>query len=545
MKEIKALRLSGIELSLDEEEAVLLQKTARILGVKPEAISEFKIIKKALDARKKERPVFVYTVDINCRHYGPLLARGRGVKLEPRPSDEVFAPLPGKEALVYPPVVVGAGPAGFFAALALAENGYNPLLFEQGRDVQSRVLDIENFWRTGVLNAESNAQFGEGGAGTFSDGKLTFRGNSVFSQRVFDELVRCGAPADILYWHKPHLGTDVLRKVMPNLRRKIISLGGRVFFDTKLEEIILKDKALCGLKIKNKGEIPAQVLVLAPGHSARDIFIMLHGKQVALASKPFAVGLRIEHSQKNINLAQYGENASHPALRTADYHLTLQRGKRGIYTFCMCPGGYVINASSESDGLVTNGMSFSPRKSGRGNSAVVVTVDESDYGAGPLAGMYWQQKIEKRAFELAGGAHALPAQRLEDFLAGRLSSPPEAAFKPLSAAVVPADLRRILPAPLADEIAAALCEWSEKFSLFEADDAWLTGVETRTSSPVRILRNSGLEAVDTSGLYPAGEGSGYAGGIISSAVDGLRSATAIISRYSRPAVDFPANILLK
>ncbi|MCL2678566.1 MAG: NTP transferase domain-containing protein, partial [Clostridiales bacterium] len=390
MREIKALRLSGLELSLNEDEAVLLKKTARALGVKPEAVTEFKIIKKALDARKKERPVFVYTIDIDCRHYGPLAARGRGVKLEPRPAEEGFALQPGKGALVYPPVVVGAGPAGLFAALALAEMGYNPLLFEQGRDVQSRVMDIEHFWRTGILNDGSNVQFGEGGAGTFSDGKLTFRGQSVFSQRVFDELVRCGAPADILYWHKPHLGSDILRKVVPNLRRKIISLGGRVFFDTKMEDIILKDKTLCGLKIKNKGEIPAQVLLLASGHSARDTFTMLHEKQVALASKPFAVGLRIEHSQKAINLSQYGEigeNVSHPIFKAADYHLTFQRGSRGTYTFCMCPGGYVINAASESGGVATNGMSFSPRKSGRGNSAVVVTVDENDYGAGPLAGI--------------------------------------------------------------------------------------------------------------------------------------------------------------
>ena len=545
MKEIKDLRLSGLELSLDEDEAALLKKAAKALGIKAGAISEFKIIKKALDARKKERPVFVYTVDIYCQHYGPLSARGRGVKLEPRPAAEDFLLKPGKEPLVYPPVVVGAGPAGLFAALALAEMGYNPLLFEQGRDVQSRVLDIENFWRTGLLNSGSNVQFGEGGAGTFSDGKLTFRGHSLFSQRVFDELVRCGAPADILYWHKPHLGTDILRKVVPNLRRKIISLGGRVFFDTKLEEIVLKDKTLCGLKIKNKGEIPVQVLVLAPGNSARETFIMLHNKQVILASKPFAAGLRVEHSQKTINLAQYGENASHPALGAADYHLTFQHGNRGIYTFCMCPGGYVINASSESDGVVTNGMSFSPRKSSRGNSAVVVTVDEKDYGSGPLAGMYWQREIERRAFEQAGGTHALPAQKLEDFFAGKVSALPANAFKPLSAAVAPVDLRKLLPAPLAEEIAAAFGEWSGKYALFGAGDSYLAGVETRTSSPVRIVRKDDMEAVENPGLYPAGEGSGYAGGIISSAVDGLRSAMAIVSRYSLPAVEFPANILLK
>ena len=555
MPKLINLRLNGIQLKVGEEESLLLSRVADALGIPTDSIKdsikEMHIVKKSLDARKKSNLFYVYTVEATCFISGTFRPLNKGISIErviPEPAPELKR---GTEMLIYPPVIIGAGPAGIFAALTLAKMGYRPMLIEQGKDVRSRVMDVETFWRSGQLDETSNTQFGEGGAGTFSDGKLTFRGRSAFAATVFNELVQCGAPPDILYWHKPHLGTDVLRKVVPNIRRKIIALGGQVFFETQMEEILIENGRIRGIKIKGKGEIPVSLLLLAPGNSSRKVYEMLFKKEVAMEAKPFAVGVRIEHSQKYINEMQYGQNACSTChactalLPVADYNFTWQYKDRGVYTFCMCPGGYVVNASSHEGHLVTNGMSFSPRASGRSNSAVVAAVDKKDFGDGVLDGMRFQQQLERKAFALGGSDYCMPSQTVGSFISSRQNDSDLSGFKPLSYGVKAANLHSALPAQVHEAIISALIGWSAKQEGFIGRDVFVTGVETRTSAPVRILRNEFMESVSTQGLYPLGEGAGYAGGITSSAIDGMKAATCIIERFAPPSVDFPSDLLLK
>ena len=545
MNKLTEMRLKGIKLKPGEDEHLLSLHAANALGIPADHVKEIRIIKKSLDARKKENPIFIYSIDVRCLLPAHFNFRKKDIELEASPVEKPFVIVPGNDMLIYPPVIVGAGPAGLFAALMLAKMGYRPLLLEQGRDVRTRILDIEKFWETGSLSETSNAQFGEGGAGTFSDGKLTFRGHSPYSAIVFDEMVGCGAPEEILYWHKPHMGTDVLRKVIPNIRRKITDFGGQVFFETQMQSLITDQDEIRGLKIRDKGDIPARLVLLAPGHSSRGTYEMLVRQKVAVKSKPFAIGLRMEHSQETINRMQYGKTANSKLLPVAEYNFTFQHKDRGVYTFCMCPGGYVINASSEHEHVVTNGMSFSPRGSGRANSAVVAAVNEKDFGIGPLDGMYWQQRLEHEAFKLSG-SYKLPSQTLKGFLSARIDETElEQQFKPLSVGIQPANLRNMLPLQIAEPLAEALAYWSAKYSDYDFDSAILSGMETRTSSPVKILRKDNMESVSTIGLYPIGEGAGYAGGIISAAVDGLKAAVSIIERYAPPSVDFPSDMLLK
>jgi len=544
MAKLKILRISGIQLNCFEDgEDKLLETVAELLCIAKADIVDYALIKKSLDARKKDKIVYIYTVDVKAM-VNTYPKPPRGIKIENTPEETDIKIITGKEHLLYPPVIVGAGPAGLFAALLFAYMGYNPLLIEQGKDVRNRITDIEEFWKNGTLKPESNVQFGEGGAGTFSDGKLTFRGKSPYMGILFNELVSAGAPEEILYWHKPHLGTDVLRKIIPNIRRKIINFGGQVSFNTKMSDIILADKEIRGVKLADGQIIPTQILMLGLGNSARDSFEMLYNKGVSMEAKPFAIGLRMEHSQKYINCLQYGSTKYLPFLPAADYHFTYQHENRGVYTFCMCPGGYIVNASSENGGVVTNGMSFSPRSSGRANSAVVASVGPEDFGIHPLDGMYWQQQIENKAFLAGGGTYKLPVQKLSSFLANVRDDEVPSEFRPLSCGTFAANLRELLPFQVSEAIVAAIISWSKKYPDFYGDDVYVAGIETRTSSPVRILRDETCESANTIGLYPIGEGAGYAGGIVSAAIDGLKAAHSVISRYAPPAISYPAEAFM-
>jgi uncharacterized FAD-dependent dehydrogenase len=548
----QAWRINGIKLSLDEqarEEEALRQRAAQALGLAANELLTVEIYKKSLDARAATEPFFLYSVDAKLeargerieartRRAGELEARGESVGdsvLPPREKAPPAAwPLPSAR-LAMSPLVVGAGPAGLFAALALAEAGCRPLLIEQGQPVEQRLRDVELFWRDGKLNEQSNVQFGEGGAGTFSDGKLTFRGKHPIARKVLKTLVELGAPPHILYWHKPHLGSDKLREMLPLLRERILAAGGRVLFATRADDLILRQRsgkwAVEGLSLSGAyaGEVPARAIILAPGNGARATFRMLAGRGVALCAKPFALGLRIEHSQSLIDSAQYGPYAGHPALPPADYQLKYRFAKgRGFYSFCMCPGGRIVNAASEEGAVVTNGISLAARASGRANSALVGAVTPGlDFSTDPLAALAWQQGIEQAAFAAGGGDYALPVCLVEDFLNGTAPQAPPPEFAPLSAWWRPANLRELLPDELSEGLAAALKHWQRQIKGFAAQ-AVLAAPESRTSSPIRVLRGPDGQSLNVAGLYPAGEGAGYAGGILSSACDGLRAAAALL-----------------
>jgi len=412
--------------------------------------------------------------------------------------------------------------------------GFKPILLDRGKTVEERVIDVHRFWKEGRLSPQSNVQFGEGGAGTFSDGKLTTQIKDPFNRckKVLSVLVSAGAPEDILFCNKPHIGTDRLIKVVKNLRRTICSLGGEIRFSNHVTDLLIKDEKITGVTLADGGSIASDTVVLAIGHSARDTFDMLYRKRIDLTSKPFSIGLRIEHPRDLINRSQYGDYASHARLGAADYKLVHHcTDKRSVYTFCMCPGGRVISASSEEEGIVINGMSVRARNSKNSNSALLVGVKPVDFeDSGPLAGVAFQRKWEKAAYKIGGRNYFAPVQRVEDFLAGKSSSgdpkssPIEPSYKP---GVVYSDLAICLPTYASAALREAIPAFDHKIEGFAIPDAILTGVETRSSSPVRIVRNDRFESVSVEGLYPAGEGAGYAGGIISSAVDGIKIAEAI------------------
>ncbi|KJS13728.1 MAG: hypothetical protein VR67_02910 [Peptococcaceae bacterium BRH_c8a] len=524
------LRVTGIKLSLDEDIALLKGRLAKKLGVGESEILSHRIVRRSVDARKKQMIYFVYTVDVELRDgEDRVLTRVGGPEVTIAPPAEDLNLRPGTKMLRHRPVVVGTGPAGLFAGLLLAQYGYRPLLLERGADVDARTEKVQLFWQTGRLDPERNVQFGEGGAGTFSDGKLTTLIRDPRCRLVIEEMFQAGAPEEITYSHKPHVGTDVLRTVVKNIRRKIEDLGAEVWFNHRLTDINVTDGRLNGIVVNDHIKLETDVLVLAIGHSARDTFAMLHHRGVPMNQKPFSVGLRVEHPQELINRAQYKHFAGHPRLGPAEYKLAYHSpGGRSAYTFCMCPGGTVVAATSEEGGVVVNGMSYQARDGVNANSALLVGVKPGDYGSDhPLAGVEFQRRWEQEAFALGGGNYAAPVQLVGDFLAGRPSTGPGSVIPTYTGQVVYTTLDSCLPDYVINTLREAFVQFNHKLKGFAMPEAVLTGVETRSSSPVRILRGEDCQS-DVTGLFPAGEGAGYAGGIMSSAADGLRAAEQII-----------------
>jgi uncharacterized FAD-dependent dehydrogenase len=522
------IRIQNLPLPIGGDLEQLKQRSARILGVRPEEILEISLARQSIDARKKNDVHYVCAVNVTA------LGEETVVKRAASPNVTLFTPMPyapppARRTSPLPPVVVGMGPAGLFAALYLARSGIPSIVLERGRPVDVRSEDVARFWATGVLDPSSNVQFGEGGAGTFSDGKLTTGTHDPRITTVLQSLADAGAPEDILYQHKPHVGTDVLRTVVKHIRSELIALGCDVRFEHRLTGLDVRDGALHGLRVSSpQGEydLPCDALALAPGHSARDTFEMLLTAGVPMGQKPFAIGVRIEHSQAAVSEAQFGP--AWERLPAADYKLAchLPDG-RSAFTFCVCPGGQVVAAASEPGRLVTNGMSNRSRSGNTINGGFLVGVSPADFGGDdPLAGVRFQARWEEAAFTLGGGDFRAPAQTVGDFLMALPSRSLGDAAPTYRPGVTPADLSACLPAFVSDTLRAALPLFDRKLHGFAAPAAVMTGVETRSSSPVRILRGADMQS-PIRGLYPCGEGAGYAGGITSAAVDGVKVAEAI------------------
>lgn len=520
------IRIREIPLPPEHSASQLVYEAARLLKISGSRIREVRLVRRSVDARKKPDVKIVYTVDVAVDGNENKILKQSGCRRASVAPVSYYKVPKAKSEPETRPVVVGFGPAGMFAALVLALAGLKPLVLERGEDAKSRHEKVERFFQTGELDPKSNVQFGEGGAGTFSDGKLNTGVNNPRIGWILEQFVKAGAREDILYDAKPHVGTDVLLTVVQNLRKRILDLGGEVRFNSQVVGLRQESGALTGLVLQSGEVISCKQAVFAIGHSARDTFQMLLEENIPMEPKPFAMGVRIEHSQAMVNEAQYGKND--PVLPPADYKLVKHLEEETVYTFCMCPGGYVVAAASEEGRLVTNGMSYADREGENANAALLVTVNPKDFpGNGPLAGMYWQREIEEAAYKAGGGNYRAPAQRVGDFLAGRASVGPGGVKPTYRPGVTWCDLRQVLPGKITGAIEKALPQLEGNLRGFSDPDAVLTAPETRSSSPVRILRGDDRQS-NLRGLYPAGEGAGYAGGIMSAAIDGMQAAEAMI-----------------
>lgn len=525
------IRINEIYLPLGYSESDIISRTAKLLGIKVGDISAIKLVKRSVDARKKNDVHFTASVEIETKYEKQLLKKFPPNKVSPA-KKIVYIPKTPKNRK-HRPVVVGFGPAGMFAALCLAESGLKPVVLERGSDADKRTEAVENFRINGILSEAANVQFGEGGAGTFSDGKLTTGIKDERITHVFETLVRFGAPQEILYSARPHIGTDILRNVVKNIRAEIIRLGGTVIFEAKFTEITAKNGSVCGAVYEKDGqqhEIPADSIILAAGHSARDTFKMLYGAKLPLAQKSFAMGVRIEHLQSDVNKSLYGSFAGNKYLPPADYKYAVHLPNgRSLFTFCMCPGGYVMAAASEKETVVTNGMSLFARDGVNANAALLVNTDPADFGSEyELAGAELQQKIERAAFIAGGGNYGAPIQLVDDLIRRQNSTSLGSVIPTYQPSVRFAETESYLPEFISETLRLGIPEIAKKADFFNKGDAVLTGPETRSSSPVRILRNEKLMSPALKGFYPCGEGAGYAGGIVSAAVDGIKCSEAVI-----------------
>lgn len=539
------LRINQLKLPVGHSTAELKQAILHLLRISEDELLDFQIFRRSIDARKKPQIFYVYTLDVKALREEKLLKRLKN-KVQKITSIRYETPAHGTEALHNRPVIVGAGPAGLFCAYLLAKEGYRPILLERGASVEERMQDVDTFWKTGVLKPESNVQFGEGGAGTFSDGKLNtlVKDKCGRNRFVLETFVQFGAPDQILYEQKPHIGTDVLSEVIPAMRKEICRLGGEVRFHSRVTDLCIAKNQLYGVRINGIERLDTEIVVLAIGHSARDTFQILYDHQIPMQAKSFAVGVRIEHPQQMIQESQYGAQMA-DALPAAAYKLTenLENG-RGVYTFCMCPGGYVVNASSEPERLAVNGMSYHDRDGENANSAVIVTVTPEDFVSKefvqnrketgddtvhPLAGVAFQRELEERAYHLADGK--VPVQCFGDFCRNKAGESFGEVTPQICGEWKPANVRAIFPEELAASLEEGIKRMEKKIHGFAREDAVLSGVESRTSSPVRICRNEQQES-SVPGLYPCGEGAGYAGGITSAAMDGMKTAEALIRKFA-------------
>jgi len=528
------IRINELQLPLDHPPEALRSAVLARLKISDTQLVDFTVFKRSYDARKKNSEItFVYIIDVQVHGEDRVLERfARDRNIRPAPDTGYYPVAQAPEDLRERPIVIGFGPCGLFAALSLAQMGFRPIVLERGKDVRTRTKDTWALWRNKVLSPESNVRFGEGGAGLFSDGKLysQIKDPKFYGRKVMHEFVRAGAPAEIMYVSKPHIGTFRLTGVVSAMREEIRALGGQVRFESKVTDFLIEDGRIQGVTLGDGEQLRSRYVVLALGHSARDTFRQLHARDVYVEAKPFAVGFRIEHPQSMVDKARLGKYAGHPELGAADYKLVYHaKNGRAVYSFCMCPGGTVVAATSEPNRVVTNGMSQYSRNERNANAGIVVGITpDEDFPGGPLAGVELQEALESRAFELGGHDYCAPGQLVGDFIRGQASTvfgEVEPSYKP---GVLLGDLATALPDYVIEAVREALPAFGKQIRGFDRHDAILTGIETRTSSPVRIKRdNTSLQSLNTRGLYPAGEGAGYAGGILSAGVDGIKVAEAV------------------
>ncbi len=525
------LRITELKLPLDHSENALKAAILSRLGITKAELTRFEIFRRAYDARNKNNVYLIYTVDIEVNNEDKILIRLQHdpkISITPDTTYRFVAQAP--KTVSTRPIVIGTGPCGLFAGLILAQMGFRPIILERGKEVRERTKDTFGLWRKGIFNPESNVQFGEGGAGTFSDGKLysQIKDPNHYGRKVLTEFVKAGAPAEILYVSKPHIGTYKLVTVVEHMRATIESLGGEIRFQSRVDKVEIENNQVRGVTLTNGETIASNHVVLAIGHSARDTFKMLYESDVYIEAKSFSVGFRIEHPQSLIDTCRYGSNAGNPILGAADYKLVHHcKNGRSVYSFCMCPGGTVVAATSEAEHVVTNGMSQYSRNERNANSGIVVGITPEDYPGHPLAGIDYQRRLEAHAYILGGKTYSAPGQLVGDFLANI----PSKSFGKVLPSYLPdvhlCNLDSALPDYAIEAIREALPAFDKKIPGFAMPDAILTAVETRTSSPIRIKRNTHYQSINTQGLYPAGEGAGYAGGILSAAVDGIKVAEAV------------------